>query len=240
MQPRFSQGLYNQPGSVLNLYLERVWGRDRSCVSGVKCQNLFLARITLSSNAPCRGPIHVSRIERDIILSPPTVPFEETFTIISSNQAEVRAAFSVSSAEIVSHLCSTILGRNWDSQLWDLRWKGDDRRGLSTQLLECGWFSRLEATIMLRMMLGNGRLVARWAVSMMRVVCNSNEVKPQTWDSLLTKTPTVKSISSPCPFPLQALYFKKYLLYFFKFILFFFSEKTNGKIWDWTQWAKDL
>lgn len=83
---------------------------------------------------------------------------------------------------------------------------------------------------MLRMMLGNGRLVARWAVGMMRVVCNSNEVKPQTWDSLLTKTPTVKSISSPCPFPLQALYFKKYLLYFFKFILFFFSEKTNGKI----------
>lgn len=68
--------------------------------------------------------------------------------------------------------------------------------------------------------------MASWAVSMMRVVCSSNEVKPPTWGSLLTKTPTVKSISSPCPFLHQALYFKKYLLYFFKFILFFFSEKN--------------
>lgn len=54
---------------------------------------------------------------RETSFSPPTVSFEETLTIISSNQAKVTATFSVSSAEIVSHLCSTILGRNWDSAL---------------------------------------------------------------------------------------------------------------------------
>lgn len=49
---------------------------------------------------------------RETPSSPPTAPFKETLTLISSDQAEAQATSLAGSADMVSHLSSTDLGSN--------------------------------------------------------------------------------------------------------------------------------
>lgn len=87
---------------------------------------------------------------------------------------------------------------------------------VSIQVHHCGWFF---PSIMLSGLSGVGKLVARWAVSKMRVVYSNVELKSLTQHNFLTQTVMLQCFS-PCFFSFQILHFKMYSLYFFIFIIF--------------------
>lgn len=86
---------------------------------------------------------------------------------------------------------------------------------LSDQSYYCGWFSRLEASILLWGLCGEGGWWPVWQSGQRAEPClQCHWGKPPTWDKLLTETLPVNIVflPSPCLFSFQALYFEKYLL----------------------------
>lgn len=80
--------------------------------------------------------------------------------------------------------------------------------------------------------MGRERLAASWAVSKMKVIYSSIEVKPSTWDKLLPQTLTIKvafllyihSHSKLCILKMISCIFSYYMFWVL------ISEKANGKI----------